>query len=114
MHNFCVQDLEIINSNGQKYFKKVTSELSKNHQGKTNEFEGTGGRMYATDAVQLCPVQSFEKKLSKRHAGTNRPFLHSKKKSFQMMRQYGIGTNPWVLNTLEKKYEKHIKICWTF
>lgn len=61
MHNFCVQDLEIINSNGQKYFKKVTSELSKNHQGKTNEFEGTGGRMYATDAVQLCPVQSLEK-----------------------------------------------------
>lgn len=65
MHNFCVQDLEIINSNGQKYFKKVTSELSKNHQGKTNEFEGTGGRMYATDSVQLCPVQSFEKKYLK-------------------------------------------------
>lgn len=53
----------------KKYVQKVTSELSKNHQGTTNEIEGTGGRMYATDS-ELCPVQSFEKYLSKRHAGT--------------------------------------------
>lgn len=114
MHSFCVQDLEIINSNGQKYFKKVTSELSKNHQGKTNEFEGTGGRMYATDSVQLCPVQSFEKKISKRHAGTNRPFLHSKKNIFSDDEAVWYRNKPLGINTLEKKYEKHIKICWTF
>lgn len=32
-----------VNSNGQKFVKKVTSELSKNHQGITNENKGTGG-----------------------------------------------------------------------
>lgn len=72
LHNLRVQDFEIINSNGQKYVQKVTSELSENHQGITNEIEGTWGRMYSTDS-DLCPVQSFKKYLSKRHAGTTFP-----------------------------------------
>ena len=76
LHNLRVQDFEIVNLNGQKYVKKVRSELTKNHQGTTNETEGTG-RMYATYSV-LCHVKSFEKYLSKRHAGSDRLFLLSK------------------------------------
>lgn len=32
-----------VDSNRQKFVKKVTSELSKNHRSITNEIEGTGG-----------------------------------------------------------------------
>ena len=42
LHNLRVQDFEVVNSNGQKYVKKVRSELTKSHQGTTNETEGTG------------------------------------------------------------------------
>ena len=59
LHNLHVQDFEVVNSNEQKYVTKDTSELMKNHQGTTNETEGTGGRMYATDSRVLCPVKSL-------------------------------------------------------
>lgn len=74
--------------------KKEHQIYKKNRQGITNDIEGTGGRMYATDSV-LYPVQSFEKYLFKRHAGTD--FSCIQKTSFQMTRQYGIRTNPWGL-----------------
>lgn len=76
----------------KKIVKKETSELSKNHQGITNETEGTGGKNVRHNS-KLCPVQSFEKYLSKRHACTD--FSCIPKTSFQMAGQYSIGTNPW-------------------
>ena len=95
-----VQDFDVVNSNGQKYVKKVRSELTKNHQGTTNESEGTGGRVYATDSV-LCPVKSFEKYLSKRHAGTDRLFLHSKN-NFSDNDPVWYRNEPLGVNTLRK------------
>ena len=80
--------------------KKVRSKLTKNHQGTTNETEGTGGRMYATDSV-LCPVKSFEKYLSKRHAGTDRLFLHSKNK-FSDNEPLGVNTLRKFMKTISK------------
>ena len=74
--------------------------MTKNHQGTTNETEGTGGRMYATDSV-LCPVKSFEKYLSKRHAGTDRLFLHSKITS-RIMTQCGT----------EQVNENYFEVSW--
>lgn len=105
LHNLRVQDFEIINSNEQKYVQKVTSELSKNHQGITNEIEGTGGRMYATNS-ELCPVQSFEKYLSKRHAGTDRLFLHSKN-IFSDDEAVWYRNEPLGVNTM-KKFMKNV------
>lgn len=52
---------------GKQYICKVTSELTKNHQGvELEDFEPEGGRMYATD-TPMCPVASFLKYLNKRH-----------------------------------------------
>ena len=52
---------------GKQYICKVTSELTKNHQGvESEDFEPKGGRMYATD-TPMCPVASFLIYLNKRH-----------------------------------------------
>lgn len=80
--NIGVQDSEIVDLNGQRYVQKVTSELLKNHKSITNEIEGSGGKMYATDSV-LCQVQSFCKTFVK-NAGTDFSFVQ--KVSFQIIR----------------------------
>ncbi|CAG2212236.1 KCTD1_15 [Mytilus edulis] len=55
---------------GQMYVRKLTTELTKNHQGTTNETEGSGGMMYAT-GTDRCPVKSFVKYL-KKHNNANK------------------------------------------
>jgi len=61
-------DFEVsTDDNGKRFNYKVTSELTKNHQGLRNEqFEPEGGRMYET-RTPLCPVKSFIKYLDKRN-----------------------------------------------
>ena len=53
--------------NGKRFIYKVTSELTKKHQGFRNEqFETEVGRMYKT-RTPLCPVKSFIKYLDRRN-----------------------------------------------
>ncbi|CAC5420085.1 KCTD1_15 [Mytilus coruscus] len=50
---------------GKEYVHKISSEVTKNHQGVEEEdFEREGGRMYAT-GTPMCPVLSFKKYLRK-------------------------------------------------
>ncbi|CAG2251361.1 KCTD1_15 [Mytilus edulis] len=50
---------------GKEYVHKISSEMTKNHQGVDEEdFEPEGGRMYAT-GTPMCPVLSFKKYLDK-------------------------------------------------
>ena len=62
---------------GRKYVHKVLSEQTKNHQGTSNDSEGSGARMYATGTA-MCPVASFEKYLNKLHPACPALFQHPK------------------------------------
>ncbi|XP_071122342.1 uncharacterized protein KIAA1958-like [Mytilus edulis] len=63
-----VSDFDILtDDSGKRYVSKVTSELTKNHQGaQTEEFEPEGGRMYETKTA-MCPLASFVRYLEKRN-----------------------------------------------
>ncbi|XP_071138463.1 uncharacterized protein KIAA1958-like [Mytilus edulis] len=60
------QDFKISKDDeGKEYVHKISSEMTKNHQGVDEEdFEPEGGRMYAT-GTPMCPVLSFKKYLDK-------------------------------------------------
>ncbi|CAG2212237.1 KCTD1_15 [Mytilus edulis] len=77
---------------GQMYVRKLTTELTKNHQGTTNETEGSGGMMYAT-GTDRCPVKSFVKYLKKHNNASNRLFLHPKN-SFNEQDDMWFRTSP--------------------
>lgn len=78
------------------YVFKLTTELTRNHQGTSNETEGTGGMMYAT-GTDRCPVKSVVKYLEKRNNSTDRLFLHLKNSYSEeddvWFRNEPIGTN---------------------
>jgi len=76
------KDFEVrTDDSGKHYVCKVSSELTKNHQGICNEqYEAEGGRMYETK-TQMCPVQSFLKYIRKRNPNCD-AFLQRPRDSF--------------------------------
>ncbi|VDI44001.1 Hypothetical predicted protein, partial [Mytilus galloprovincialis] len=84
---------------GQMYVRKLTTELTKNHQGTTNEPEGSGGMMYAT-GTDRCPVKSFVKYLKKHNNASNRLFLHPKN-SFSEQDDMWFRNEPIGQNTIK-------------
>ncbi|CAG2234023.1 KCTD1_15 [Mytilus edulis] len=87
-----VSDFDILtDDSGKRYVSKVTSELTKNHQGdQTEEFEPEGGRMYETKTA-MCPLASFVKYLEKRNPNCSALLQRPKD-------EFDEGGNSWFQN----------------
>ncbi|KAK3083495.1 hypothetical protein FSP39_024187 [Pinctada imbricata] len=109
LHNLKITDFAIEHVNGQQCVKKITTELSQNHQGTTNENEGTGALMFSTGTIR-CPVILFEKYLSKRNKTSPRLFLHPKQ-SFTDEDEVWYRNEPIDVNAVKKFMKKLLKIC---
>lgn len=93
---------------GQMYVCKLTTELTKNHQGTSNETEGTGGMMYVT-GTDRCPVRSFVKYLEKCNNSTDRLFLHPKN-SYIEVDDVWFRNEPIGANTMKVFMKKSAKL----
>ena len=92
----------LIDSNGNRYVTKSTSEMDKNHPGDTVETNETeGGRMYETGKAG-CPVETFLKYLSKLHPSCNRLFQRPKT-NFKTNDTQWFENKPLGANTLSSK-----------